>query len=191
MNFETFYKHLDGYVPLSSALKAYLRIALKDHDLKDNEFLDASFRNLYPVIFVRRGILKTKLESKLDPGKKILRFYFEGSLLPNLIEKDIEDFTLEISGINETTVLLISEGHTQNLYKLFPEFNQLITKLLDEIIMEHLHQTLDIHHLKGEDRLKSLLKKYPNIFQIATVTDIAASMGMHANTLSALKNKEL
>jgi len=189
MNLETFYKHLEGYVPLSPALKAYLRIALKDHDLKDNELIDSNFRSLYPVIFVRRGILKTRLESKFDPGKKILRFHFEGSIVPNLTERDIDDFTLDISGINETTVLVISQGHTQNLYKLFPEFNQLITKLLDEIILEQFHQTLDIHHLKGEERLKALLKKYPNIFQVATVTDIAASMGMHANTLSALKNK--
>ncbi|MGN7986493.1 MULTISPECIES: hypothetical protein [Pedobacter] len=189
MNFTTFCKHLEGYGHVSSALKAYLRIALKDHKLKNNELLDGNLRNSFPIIFVRRGLLKTELESKLDPGKKMLRFHFEGSIVPNLIEKNFNDFKLETSGLDDTTIMVISKGHTQNLFKLFPEFNQLITNLLDEVILEHFHQTFDTHHLKGEERLEYLLRKHPDIFQLAPVNDIAAFIGMHANTLSGLKNK--
>ena len=190
MDIEALFKNLERYTMISSALKAYLRIAFKEITLEDNERLDPFMRITNPLVFVRRGILKTKLESKLDPGRKLFSFHFEGMLLPFLVEKNTEDFSLDTYSINETTLLLLSEGHTRNLYKVFPEFEQLITAINGEMASELLHQVFDLHHLKGEERLEKLLQKHPDLFTIATVTDIAASIGMHANTLSALKNRQ-
>ncbi|WP_443938810.1 hypothetical protein [Pedobacter sp. MW01-1-1] len=189
MDIETFFKGLEEQSSISSSLKAYLRVAFKEFDLKDNEALDYEIRKSNPIIFVKRGFLKTKLESKLDPGKRLLTFHFEGTILPHLLEKNTEDFMLETYSVNDATILLLSKGHFANLYKVFPEFGQLISKLHGELILELFHKALDLHHYKAEERLEKLLKKHPSIFQRATVTDIAASIGMHANTLSNLKNK--
>lgn len=189
MNIETLFKNLETITSISSSLKAYLRIAFKEHELKSNDQLGKNIRIENPIIFVRKGFLKTKLESRIDPGRKLLNFHFEGTILPFLHERKLDDYTLETYSGSDSTLLALSIGHTQNLYKLFPEFGLLISKLHGEIVMDLFHQAFDLHHSKAEERLDKLLLRYPNIFQIATVTDIAASIGMHPNTLSALKNK--
>jgi len=190
MDFETFYKHLEGIAPVSSSLKAYLRIAFKEHDLLDNQVLDINLKKAFPIIFVRKGIVKTFLESKLEPGKELLRFHFEGSIVPRLTETDQEDYKLETYGINNSTLLMLSDGHVQNLHKLFPDFIILMDRIYEDLLLDLFHKAFDLHNHNAEERLRKLLLIEPNIFQIATVHDIAAAIGMRANTLSTLKNKK-
>jgi CRP-like cAMP-binding protein len=190
MDFETFYRLLEGIAPVSSSLKSYLRIGFKEHYLSDHQTLDSELKKAFPVIFVRKGLVKTHLESKIEPGKELLRFHFEGSMIPKLKETADEDYSLETFSINESTLLMLSESHVLNLYKLFPEFIALITKINEELVLDLFHKAFDLHNLNAEDRLRKLLSKQPDIFQMATVHDIAAAIGMRANTLSTLKNKK-
>lgn len=189
MDFETFYKHLEGTSPISSSLKSYLRVAFKEYILENNQLLSLDFSSTNPIIFVRKGMVKTVLESKIDPGKELVRFTFEGSIIPKPKEKNLEDYKLNISSINNATLLMLSAGHVQNLYKLFPDFIILMTKIYDDLFLELFHKAFDLYNLKAEDRLKKLLSIEPAIFQLASVHDIAAAIGMRPNTLSTLKNK--
>jgi hypothetical protein len=189
MDYQSFYRKLDGYYPLGSALKAYLNVALREIDLTDNEPIDTAHWRDFPCSFVYSGTLKTKLESKLDPGRSVLYLHFEGLMLPHFLEKNYEDFNLYTIPIGRTKLLSVPSGHLQNLYRLFPEFHKLIDKINLDYFSELLHLAFDIKNLKAEDRLAALLKVHPNIFQLASSKDIADSIGMHAHTLSSLKNK--
>jgi len=189
MDYNSFYKKLGGYYPLGSALKAYLNVALREIDLTDTQPIDIGHWRDFPLSFISSGTLKTKLESKLDPGRSVLYLHFEGLMLPHFLEKNYEDFDLYTIPIGKAKLLSIPSGHLPNLYKLFPEFHRLIDKINQEYFSNMFHLAFDIKNLKAEDRLTALLKAHPDIFQLASSKDIADSIGMHAHTLSSLKNR--
>jgi hypothetical protein len=105
------------------------------------------------------------------------------------MERNNDDFELQTSAIGPVTLMAIPVGHLYNLYKLFPEFHRLIEKINLTKFTELFHLAFDIKNLKSDERFASLLKNRPNIFQLAASIDIADSIGMHAHTLSTLKNK--
>ncbi|WP_426329072.1 hypothetical protein [Pedobacter sp. R-06] len=189
MDYESFYAKLNGYHPLSSPLRAYLKVVLREIFLADNNAVETSHWKDYPLMFVSKGTLKTKLESKVEPGRSLLLFHFEGMMLPQFLERNQEDFQLKTTAIGETILIAIPSGHLHNLYKLFPEFHKVIEGITLNNFTELFHLAFDIKNVKSDDRLATLLKLHPNIFQLAPSIDIADSIGMHAHTLSTLKNK--
>lgn len=191
MNYEPIYKRLNAYHQMSSPLKAYLKVIIREIILPDGQALEKAHWNEFPITFLYKGTLKTKLESKLEPGKSILLLHFEGGMLPQFIETNQEDFDLRTMVIGESTLMGIPAGHIYNLYKLFPEFHEITEKISLENFNRLFHLAFDIKNLKAEDRLASLLEIHPNVFQLASSVDIADATGMHAHTLSTLKSKYL
>jgi len=189
MDYESFYTKLNGYHPLSSPLKAYLKVVLREICLTNNKAVETLHWKDYPLTFISKGILKTKLESKLDPGRSLLLFHFEGMMLPQFLERNLEDFQLKTTTISEATLMAIPSNHLYNLYKLFPEFHKVIEGINLNNFIELFHLAFDIKNVKSDDRLAALLKIHPDMFQQASSIDIADSIGMHAHTLSTLKNK--
>ncbi|MDQ0965414.1 hypothetical protein QFZ20_000817 [Flavobacterium sp. W4I14] len=189
MDYESFYAKLNGYHPLTSPLRAYLKVVLREICLTDNKPIETSHWKDYPLIFISKGTLKTKLESKVEPGRSLLLFHFEGTMLPQFLERNQEDFQLKTATIGGATLMAIPSGHLHNLYKLFPEFHKVIEGITVNNFTELFHLAFDIKNVKSDDRLATLLKLHPNIFQLAPSIDIADSIGMHAHTLSTLKNK--
>jgi hypothetical protein len=189
MDYESIYTKLNGYHPLSSPLRAYLKVVLREINLDDNGAVEKHHWADYPLTFISKGTLKTKLESKIDPGRSLLLFHFEGMMLPQFLERNLEDFQLTTTTIGGATLLVIPSRHLYNLYKLFPEFHKVIEGINLNNFIDLFHLAFDIKNVKSDDRFASLLKIHPNMFQLASSIDIADSIGMHAHTLSTLKNK--
>jgi len=191
MDYEPFYTKLDSYHQMTSPLKAYLKVVLREIILSDDQVIEKAHWSDFPITFIHKGTLKTKLESKIEPGKSILLLHFEGLILPQFLETNLEDFDLRTVSIGAARLIGIPSGHIYNLYKLFPEFHKMIEKISLENFNKLFHLAFDIKNLKAEDRLASLLKLHPDIFQLASSIDIADSTGMHAHTLSTLKGRYL
>jgi hypothetical protein len=189
MDYESFYTKLNGYHSLSSPLRAYLKVVLREIYLTDNKAIEKPYWEDYSLTFISKGTLKTRLESRIDPGRSLLLFHFEGMMLPQFLERNLEDFQLETTTIGGATLMAIPSGHIHNLYKLFPEFHKVIEGINLNNFTELFHLAFDIKNVKSDDRLAALLKLHPNMFQLASSIDIADSIGMHAHTLSTLKNK--
>ncbi|CAH0266908.1 hypothetical protein [Pedobacter sp. Bi36] len=191
MDYEPLYTKLDSYHQMTSPLKAYLKVILREIILSDAQVIGKALWSDFPITFIHKGTLKTKLESKIEPGKSILLLHFEGLMLPQFLETNLEDFDLRTSVIGGATLMGIPSGHIYNLYKLFPEFHKIIEKISLENCNKLFHLAFDIKNLKAEDRFAALLEIHPNVFQLASSIDIADSTGMHAHTLSTLKGKYL
>ncbi len=191
MYYEHLFNHLNQILPISDGFIEYLKVALFELHIRKNERLKKDHHIPFPFTFIASGIFKTTLESKLDPGKSLVEFHFEKTLLITFDEHHQDDYSLETISMSESNLLLLPAKHIYNLHRLFPEFHLLIEQINKNQLSKLFHLAFDIKNLKAEDRLAELLKIHPDIFQLASSIDIAQSIGIHSHTLSSIKRKHL
>lgn len=179
---------MESYCPISSALKAYLNIALTSMELPANHILENGLFEQYPILFIENGACKTTLQSKKEPDQSILTLHLKNTFLTQSREANNEDYSINTTSLSLTTLTGIPEKHIHQLYRLFPEFISFNLLLHQEQKRTLLHLAFDIRHLSVEDRFEKLLTNHPNIFQISSSIDIASSLGIHSHTLSTLKH---
>ncbi|RZJ88020.1 MAG: hypothetical protein EOO20_14680 [Chryseobacterium sp.] len=188
MENENLYRKAESYCPISSALKAYLNIALTSMELPANHILENSLFEQYPILFIENGACKTTLQSKKEPDQSILTLHLKNTFLTQSLENKTEDYNIQTTSLSLTTLTGIPEKHIHQLYRLFPEFISFNLLLHQEQKRTLFHQAFDIRHLSVDDRFQQLINIHPDIFQIASSIDIASSLGIHSHTLSTLKH---
>lgn len=188
MENENLYQKMESYCPISSALKAYLNIALTPIKLPANHILENGFYAQYPILFIESGACKTTLQSKKEPDQSILTLHLKNTFLTPSQETRNEDYRIQTTTLAPNTLTAIPEKHIHQLYRLFPEFISFNLMLHQEQKRNLFHLAFDIRHLSVEARFEKLLTSHPDISQIASSIDIAGSLGIHSHTLSTLKH---
>jgi len=188
MENENLYLKMESYCPMSSALKAYLNIALTSTELPANHILENGFLEQYPILFIENGVCKTTLQSQKEPDQSILTLHLKNTFLTQSREAKNEDYSINTTTLSLTLLTGIPEKHIHQLYRLFPEFISFNLLLHQEQKRTLFHLAFDIRHLSVEERFERLLGNHPDIFQISSSIDIASSLGIHSHTLSTLKH---
>jgi len=188
MENENLYQKIESYCPISSALKAYLNIALTSIALPANHIVENGLFERYPILFIENGACKTSLQSKKEPDQSILTLHLKNTFLTQSLENKTEDYNIQTTTLTLTTFTGIPDKHIHQLYRLFPEFISFNLLLHQEQKHVLFHLAFDIRHLSVEDRFNKLLTNHPDIFQISSSIDIASSLGIHSHTLSTLKH---
>ncbi|RYG54303.1 MAG: hypothetical protein EOO01_01930 [Chitinophagaceae bacterium] len=189
MDTEKFFTLTGQIYPCSAALRAYLNVAFKLVELQKNTALVPEHNHEYPLSYVEKGNLKTVLRSKVNPEHQQLRFHFENSLITRFSPENNDDYLLGTYTLSYVRLICVPKNHIYNLYRFFPEFHVLIEKIREQNCSRLLHALLSGHTIDISERLKILTASKPDIFQIASVNDVAAFMGIHPHTLSSVRNK--
>jgi hypothetical protein len=184
MDHEPIYSRLEGITKLSSALKAYLDIALKEVSFKKNQLIPSEFLTEHPLVFVKTGNVKTQFESLKEPGQYVVRFHFQGSLIPQYADLNPKDYSLERISLDDAVLTVLPLRHEFNVYKLFPEYHRLTGEVQAYHLAVLLNFIYQFRFEEGQLRLNHLLEIEPKLFQIASVQDISAAVGVHPHTLS-------
>ncbi|AZI26687.1 hypothetical protein EA772_15540 [Pedobacter sp. G11] len=188
MENENLYLEMERYCPISPALKAYLNVALIIIDIPANHHLEDSFLQQYPILFIENGTCKTTLKSRKEPDQSLLTLHLKNTFLTGSRETNQEDFSINTVSLSQTQLTGVPEKHIHHLYRLFPEFitfNLLLHQARQSALF---HLAFNIRYLSVEERFKQLISIHPDLFQMASSMDIAASLGIHSHTLSALKH---
>jgi CRP-like cAMP-binding protein len=188
MENENLYQKMESYCPISSALKAYLNIALTNIELPANHILHNALFEQYQILFIENGTCKTTLQSKKEPDQSILTLHLKNTFLTPSPEKENEDYSIQTTTLSLCTLIGIPEKHIHQLYRLFPEFINFNLLLHQQQKRKLFHLAFDIRYLSVEERFNQLLTNHPDIFQISSSIDIANSLGIHSHTLSTLKH---
>jgi len=190
MNQEFFFEAIDAIHQTSPGLKAYLNVALKFVELKKNNALPDHFHDDFPIAFIEDGNLRTIIASKLNPEKDFIQFHFKGNILPRFYQQDNVNFMIKTFSIDSSKLITIPKKHLYSLHQHFPEFHLLVDFIREIPLNGMLHTSFDLANLDLAARLEKLSARKPDIFQIASINEIAKSLGTHPNSLSAIRNKK-
>ena len=187
MENKTFYAYLEQLSPISYGLEAYLNVALKEVSFKKNQLIADIFFEEFPLIFVTKGTIKTAFDGLKEPGQTFIRFHFQESFIPRIGELDSNDYTKNCISMDESILTVLPLKHEFNLRKLFPEYNDVIDKLHEYQLRELYMYIFQLRFEEGQQRLDRLLMLQPKLFQIASIGDISAAVGVHPHTLSTYR----
>ena len=76
-------------------------------------------------------------------------------------------------------------------YRLFPEFNLVGRIIVQRYYVQSEKRLVDMRNQTSKARYLALLKRWPALFNRATVKDIASYIGMKPETLSRLRGQKL
>lgn len=187
MNNNLIYNYLEKIFPVSSGLMAYMDVALKEFWFEKNQLIAEDFFVDNPLVYLVQGTIKTQIDGLKEPGQHLVRFQFENSLLPGIGELDTNDYLKTTTTIEACLLKTLPLKHEYNLYKLFPEYHQLMKRLHQNQMAEIWTFLFNLRFEEGNQRLTNLLKIQPKLFQIASVNDISAAVGVHPHTLSTYR----
>ncbi|KQS36849.1 hypothetical protein [Pedobacter sp. Leaf194] len=187
MNNNQLFNYLEKIFPVSSALLAYLDVALTEFHFEKNQLIAEEFFLDNPLVFLMQGTIKIKLQGLKEPGQHVIRFCFDDSFVPAIAEPDKNDYLKTTTTIDACLLKALPLKHEYNLYKLFPEYHQLIDRLHRNQLTELLTFIFHLRFDEGHERLADLINIEPKIFQIASINDIAAAVGVHSHTLSGYR----
>jgi hypothetical protein len=187
MNNNQIYDYLESVFPLSSGLKAYLEVALKGFQFEKNELIPRIFFQENPLVFLMQGTMKTHINGLKEPGQNIVRFHFEQSIVVNAGQLNEHDYSVTITAVEACMLKTLPIKHEYNLFKLFPEYHQLVGKLHQNATADLLTYIFHLRFEEGYQRLRRLMEIQPRLFQIASIHDISAAVGVHPHTLSAYR----
>ncbi|WP_316736749.1 hypothetical protein [Pedobacter aquatilis] len=187
MNNSQIYDYLEKTFPVSSGLAAYLDVALKEFRFEKNQIIPDDFFVDNPLCFLSQGTIKTQVNGLKEPGQHLVRFTFSNSVIPDFGKMDSEDYSKTTTSIEASLIKALPLKHEYNLFKLFPEYHQLITGLHRNQLTDLMSFIFELRFEEGNERLANLLKIQPRLFQIASVSDISAAIGVHPHTLSTYR----
>ncbi|NRF37517.1 Crp/Fnr family transcriptional regulator [Pedobacter foliorum] len=141
--------------------------------------------------FVVRGCLRLyKIDEK--GNTHILQFAPENSWL-----MDIGSFhertasELDIDALEDTMVLQISYDNLIKLYTHQPKFDRIFRVLMENSFVALQKRLLQNISSTAEDRYLSFIQTYPQLTNRLSQTQIAAFLGITAEFLSRLRNKQV
>jgi hypothetical protein len=187
MNNNQIYDYLEKIFPVSSGLTAYLDVALKEFRFEKNQIIPDDFFVENPLSFLLQGTIRTQVDGLKEPGQHLVRFTFSNSLVPYFGKMDSDDYSKTTTSIEASLIKALPLKHEFNLFKLFPEYHQLIGGLHRNQLTDLMTFIFDLRFEEGNQRLANLLKIQPGLFQIASINDISAAVGVHPHTLSTYR----
>ncbi|WP_316846451.1 hypothetical protein [Pedobacter psychrodurus] len=189
-----YFTALKKYDQLPIGLEAYLTQALKTQEFKKKQTITA---NLPPESFlscITSGAAKLYSTDRETHEEHTMDFFFEGNFLPSIphIQQiaPAKAIDLSIIFLEDTTTLAINERHYLFLPRIFPHIVHLYNNIHGQHYLNQIERTILREILAAQLRYEQLQKLRPELSNRVSITDMASFLGIHPNTLSALRGKK-
>lgn len=187
--YETLFRLLDDFYPLSDELKEAITEKLQFKKFKKKEFVLKEGEICDYLYFIEEGFFKS---FNLKDGKEITQWFMRANdfiISVSSFYKRTKSYEY-IQALEDSAVHFIHYNDLQIIYKNFPEFN-----ITGRILTEHYYilseeRLFGLRKLKAEERYLFLLDTHPEIIRKASRTDIASYLGISLETLSRIKKKK-
>lgn len=174
---------------VSVGLAAYIGYVLITEPFKAKQLITLGQSEINATTLLSKGSARLYTENQ-DKQQNTLLFYQTGSFLS--IEREMKLHTsskLCIEFLEDSELSMVPDKHIANLYKLFPEFQQ-IQNGLNQVIKQTLfHHHLNLSLLDAEKRYNLFLIQFGHITLVCEQKKIASFLGIDPKTLSRLRGK--
>jgi CRP-like cAMP-binding protein len=175
---------------LSEAFYEHLLTKLHRHEFSRKHFLLSKDQVVDRIWLVETGFVRAYY---LNKGNEITAWFMQEGDFVISVESFFEQKpSIEFIHLLEDSVLIsITHHDLQELYRLFPEFNLVGRMIVQRYYVQSEKRLVDMRNQTSKARYLALLKRWPALFNRATVKDIASYIGMKPETLSRLRGQKL
>jgi hypothetical protein len=186
-----YFTALKKYDQLPIGLEAYLGQALKVQEFKKKHRITTD-RPVYTFLdCIMTGAARLYSTDNETHEEHTLDFFFEGDFLPIMPDTAPDPTsTLSIAFLEDTTTLSINERHYLFLPKIFPRTLYLYNSIHQKHYLNQLQRSILREILSAQLRYEQLQVLRPEFSNRVSITDMASFLGIHPNTLSALRGKK-
>lgn len=192
MDKEKFIVQMGTHPRASVGLAAYISYVMREEQFRSKDRIYLAKSELNTLSFLYKGSARLYLEEHETKQELTLMFFLEKAFL--VTEREIEicdNSKLAIEFLEDTTLYLIADKHTGNLYKLFREFHLIQTNLNRMMKSKLFSHQLKQSNLDAEARYEQFLQDYPRIALVCEQKKIANFLGIDPKTLSRIRGKFL
>ncbi|WP_406823938.1 Crp/Fnr family transcriptional regulator [Pedobacter sp. KACC 23697] len=190
MEQSNYLKRIKDYVTPSFGLNSYLNYILQDRHFKKKETIDVSDPYFTTLLFIRTGTLRLYTVQDEEETTILFRqsnqFMLPLYMLSSYIGKEIY-----VEFLEDSTLTGYRDKHTNNLYKLFPEYRELISQLYQHLLAELIMHATALARLSASARFNHLMQIWPGLFNLCDLKPIANYLGIHPKVLSRLRSQAL
>lgn len=190
MEIQNYISALDALDQLQFGVDTYLTVVLQPHLFPKNHRLEkGNFEEIY-LAYIEKGAAILSIIDQDSGEKQTISFYVENTFLPLLSYVDLgptKELNLEF--IEETNIIGISEKHYSNLPKLFTSCIHLYHKIYISHYIQQIKRAELLTLNSAEQRYEIFKITHSNIINRFSIKDIASFIGIHPNTLSAVRGK--
>jgi signal-transduction protein with cAMP-binding, CBS, and nucleotidyltransferase domain len=186
-----YFTALKKYDQLPIGLEAYLGQALKIQEFKKKQTITADHPVFTFLSCITTGAARLYSTDSETHEEHTLEFFFEGDFLP-IIPHTAPDRTgtLSIAFLEDTTTLSINERHYLFLPRIFPRILYLYDSIQQKHYLNQIQRNILREILSAKVRYEQLQILRPEFSNRVSITDMASFLGIHPNTLSALRGKK-
>lgn len=190
MEKESYFEKIGSYLNPSVGLKSYLNYILYQSTFKKRQTLKLSDKFFSTPIFISSGTLRLYYIKEEEETTVLFRQKNE-FIVPSTMLGIYTQTELHVEFLEDSILTVYKDKHTPNLYKLFPEYRELINKLYQQQIAELIIHSTELAHQDTNTRFENLMKRNPELFNLCGLKIIANYLGIHPKVLSQLRSKSV
>jgi len=158
----------------------------KEIEISRNEYLKVKGSIDTNLYFIKNGSLRIYLIDEYE--EHTIRFGYQNNFIVSLdsfITEKPSDFYIQ--AIKKTNLKVITKKTFKGLINSNPKFQNIWTKILEQLILQQLERENDILTSSPIERYKRVFKRSPKLFQEIPNKYIADYLRMTPETLSRIK----
>jgi CRP-like cAMP-binding protein len=179
---------LNHFYPLSGAMEQYLKKHLSSCSFRKGKLILRSGEMCNYIYFIKRGAVRGFIRE----GKKDITTWItvEGEMVTSIYSLDLNAPAIEnMQAVEDCEMFALSFTHLNELYSLFPEFNILARKLLQQYYRDAEGRAFIARLTNAENKYKHFLQKSHHLANRIPLKYIASYLGMTLETLSRVRKK--
>lgn len=182
---------LDNFGELSNASFEMILKNLTFRDCDRKETIIELNRNNKWDYFLLDGVCKSYRTD--GNGKEIILDFFVGPgiITPNIIRTKDQQSLLSFKCITNCRFGVIEASTLGLLLREQPDLNRIANEILTQELQSKTEREIELISLKAADRLLKFRAQFPNLENIAPLTDISSYLGISAESLSRLRTESL
>lgn len=179
---------LNSFHPLSPAIQKYLKNHLQPVFVKKGKLLLKAGDTCEYVYFIKKGAIRGFIK---EDNKDITTWITaEFELVTSIYALDKKQGATEnIQAIENCELLAFNYCDIENLYELFPEFNIVIRKILQQYYTDAEGRAYITRLHNAENKYKCFIQRYPHLVNRIPLKYIASFLGITLETLSRVRKK--
>jgi hypothetical protein len=188
MEKESYFKKIENYLNPSVGLRSYLNYILHHSTFKKKHSLKLSDKYFSTLLFINTGTLR--LYSIKEEEETTILFWQQNQfIVPATMLSIYTQTEIYVEFLEDSSITAYKDKHTPNLYKVFPEYRELISKIYQQQIAELIIHSTELAHQDTNTRFENLMKSNPELFNLCDLKIIANYLGIHPKVLSHLRSK--
>ena len=188
VNIDPLSNWLSNFYPLKESVLNLIRQKISYVSFNSGDIILKAGEHCKDLYFIKSGVVR----GFVHEGKKEITTWIssDNELITSITSFGIDEPALEnLQALEPCEMLLISNASINQLYEIFPEFNIVSRKLLEQYYRDAEKRALVVRLTNAETKYRYFLANYTHLSNRVQLQYIASFLGITMETLSRVRRK--